>query len=89
MINKCMSCDCQFTANYKSNVCIHCESDKVFGFPTLIETDSLHTMKNVSRARLREMDKRVMLPDAVKDKDYVVGTRERGKILDKTVDLTP
>lgn len=87
--NRCTFCLSSFDANYKSNVCQSCESDKVFGFPTMIETDSLYTMKNVSRNRLKELDKRTMTPDAGGGKDYYVGTKHKGKILDKTVDLTP
>jgi len=89
MTNRCDVCWIIFEAGYKINVCPGCEKDKIFGFPTLVETDSLHTMKNVSRARLRELDKRVMLPDTVKGKDYVTGKLERGKITDKQVDVRP
>lgn len=54
-----------------------------------METVSLSTMKNVSKTRVNELDKRVMLPEEDGKKDYAIGTRQNGKIKDKTVDLTP
>lgn len=83
-----MKCLADFEANYKSNVCPTCECAKAPGFPKLHETVSLHTMKNVSKARLNELDKRVMLPDTVKGKDYVCGSMQNGKITDKQIDIT-
>lgn len=88
-INRCVQCWRDFYADYKSNVCQICETEKEFGFPRLVETVSLHTMKNVSKTRLAEMDKRTMLPEADNGKDYAVGTKENGKIKDTTVDLRP
>lgn len=71
------------------NTCPNCETAKEFGFPALKETVSLHTMENVSKARLAELDKRVMLPDKVKDMEYVCGSLERGKMTDKQIDIRP
>lgn len=86
--NRCVKCWQDFYDSCKTNVCRFCEQEKEIGFPTVIETQSLHTMKNVWKSRLRELDKRVMLPEKVPGKDYVCGTRERGKIKDKDVDIT-
>lgn len=82
-----MKCGGKFEANYKINVCPNCECEKVPGFPTLKETVSLHSMKNVSKARLSELDKRVMLPDSVPGKDYVAGSMQNGKITDRQIDI--
>lgn len=87
-INRCYKCWNDFEASYRSNVCSSCEVEKVPGFPRLRDTVSLHTMKNVSVARLAELDKRVMLPDNVPDKDYVCGSLQNGKITDKQIDIT-
>lgn len=74
---------------FRSNVCAYCETEKEIGFPLLRETQSLHTMKNVSKSRLKELDKRVMLPDNVKDKDYVCGSMQNGKMTDRQIDVRP
>lgn len=89
-INICISCLQRFNTEewLICNTCPNCESEKVPGFPTLKETVSLHTMKNVSKTRLAELDKRVMLPDTVKGKDYVCGSRQNGKITDRQIDIT-
>lgn len=87
--NRCMGCGQDFYDSCKTNMCRFCEQEKAPGFPTMIETDSLYTMKNVSRNRLKELDKRVMLPDAVKDKDYVCGSKQNGKITDRQIDVRP
>ncbi len=88
--NWCMKCGNNFLANYKTNVCGSCESKKEFGFPALKETVSLHTMANVSKSRVKELDKRVMLPDKMPNSDHhYIGTKERGKIRDKVVDIRP
>lgn len=86
--NRCVKCMQEFYDSCTTNVCRFCEQEKPFGFPVLKETTSLHTMKNVSRARLRELDKRVMLPDTVIGKDYVCGSRQNGKITDRQIDIT-
>lgn len=89
-INRCVACGVDFETQdgFRINVCNGCETRKEIGFPTLRETVSLHTMQNVSKARLAELDKRVMLPDTVKGKDYVCGSRQNGKITDRQLDLT-
>lgn len=88
--NRCVNCLEEFSANFKTNVCGKCESPKAFGFPTLKETISLYTMANVSKARVKELDRRVMLPEKVPGKDCnYVGRSVRGKIQDKEVDIRP
>lgn len=84
-----MKCWKDFEANYRSNMCMDCEAPKEIGFPLLIDTVGLPTMKNVSAARLRELDKRKMLPENVKDKDYVCGSIQNGKITDRQIDIRP
>lgn len=88
-INYCIVCARKFESpdGFIFNTCDNCETAKEFGFPALRSTVSLHTMKNVSAKRLAELDKRVMLPDLVKDKDYVCGTKERGKYTDRQIDI--
>ena len=78
-----------FYENFTINVCPNCETPKEGFCVNTIFTDSLYEMKNVSRKRLQELDKRKILPDNVKDKDYVVGRMDRGKLTDRQVDLTP
>lgn len=88
MTNFCMRCGFSFEAHYKSNVCIQCESPKTPGFPTLKETMSLREMKNVSKKRIAEIDRRRILPDHLPDGKYVSGSMVNGKITDRPVDLT-
>lgn len=85
--NRCVSCGQDFFDENRLNTCRFCEQEKPFGFPTLKETVSLHTMKNVSKARLEELDKNVMLPDRVPGKDYVCGSIQNGKITDRQIDI--
>ncbi len=90
-INRCVKCWTNFETDdtYRLNVCPNCETEKELGIFASVFKDSLHTMPNVSRNRLKELDKRVMLPETVKGKDYVCGSIERGKITDKQIDVRP
>lgn len=48
------------------------------------------SLRNVSQARVNELDRRVILPYTVPGKDYMVGRRNNdGSISDKAVDLRP
>lgn len=88
--NRCVKCAEDFLADYKSNVCGECEIEKEIGFPALKETVSLHTMQNVSKARVNELDRRVQLPEKIPGTDHnYIGTRIRGKTSDKAVDIRP
>src|SRR3989442_1749531 len=57
--NRCVKCLSEFAADYKSNVCKNCESEKEFGFPQLSETVIL--LKNtkdenrMTRAEINEV----------------------------------
>lgn len=90
-MNRCVGCGFDFETSdlFKINVCAACETDKLFGFPSLHETSSLHTTKNVSKAWLKDLDRREMLPDKVAGKEFVVGSRGKdGKLTDKALDLS-
>lgn len=89
--NLCSNCGVPFQTQtwFKSNVCEACVAPKEFGFPTLIETLSLHTMANVSKARLAEIDRRICLKEERSAGFPEVGRKDRGKITDRQIDLRP
>lgn len=69
-----------------------CEDHSIpvaFGYPQVRSTVFLPEYGNVSTKRLKEMERRVMLPDHDKDGGYWVGRKmENGKIADKMPDLS-
>ena len=55
------------------------------GFPKMVETVSLRTMTNVSKSRLKALDSRIRVPEG----KNCFGTKVRGKIVDRDVDIRP
>lgn len=86
--NRCVKCLSDFYANYKSNVCSGCETDKEFGFPRLVEMDTL--LKNqpgenkMSRAERAEIKRNIAIP--IGGGKYKAGRiGENGRIQEKAI----
>ena len=84
---RCVYCGKQDFNNptIRMNVCEEHEIPKKFGFPTVKSMDFLPDYGNVSRNRIKEMGRRVILKDAHPDRgSYYVGRMgENGKIQDR------
>lgn len=94
-MNVCFKCKKQFPRQmngyvYKSNVCDECALPKEIGFPKPFNTVFLDDYGNISAARLDEIQRRVVLPDAKPGGGYYLGRRgENGKIQDRAPDYRP
>lgn len=87
---KCSECGKEDRSNpmYRFNKCPVHEIEKEFGMPKVYNTVFLKTYGNVPENRLKEMEKRVILPDNHPESgSYYVGTKENGKIKDKVPNI--
>ena len=86
----CVSCGFEDSSkpDIRLNMCERCSVPREFGLPTFRETRMLSTGITISKAWEKETEKRVIVPVERKDGgDHYVGTMEKGKIREKSVDI--
>jgi len=84
-INNCKFCGKDFETEdcFKSNCCDHCMKPKEIGFPEVHEKVFLKEYGYEHVSRIKEAQKRRILPYEKKGGGYYVGTFENGKIHEK------
>ena len=88
-MTKCNYCgiESEEPKGYSRNFCDSCLSDKEIGVPKLIETVVLNGSYRTTKARIAELERRVMIPGKGPDGDYAIGRLgENGKVQEKEPD---